>query len=97
MGAIIALGHHEKFDGTGYPQGLAGDSIPLPARIAAVADVFDALTSVRTYKKAWSMQEALDWIKSQIGSHFDPDCAHAFLVRLDEVAQIMQEYPDANT
>jgi two-component system response regulator RpfG len=96
MGAVIAFGHHEKFDGTGYPQGLAGESIPLPARIAAVADVFDALTSVRPYKKAWSMQEALDWIKSQIGSHFDPDCAHAFLVRLDEVAQIMQEYPDAN-
>jgi two-component system response regulator RpfG len=96
MGAIIAFGHHEKFDGTGYPQGLAGESIPLPARTAAVADVFDALTSVRPYKKAWSMQEALDWIKSQIGSHFDPDCAHAFLVRLDEVAQIMQEYPDAN-
>lgn len=97
MGAVIALGHHEKFDGTGYPQGLAGQSIPLPARIVAVADVFDALTSVRPYKKAWSMQEALDWIKSQIGSHFDPDCARAFLVRLDEVAQIMQEYPDANT
>ena len=97
MGAVIALGHHEKFDGTGYPQGLAGQSIPLPARIVAVADVFDALTSVRPYKKAWSMQEALDWIKTQIGSHFDPDCAQAFLVRLDEVAQIMQEYPDAST
>ncbi|HYP68265.1 MAG TPA: HD domain-containing phosphohydrolase [Thiobacillaceae bacterium] len=95
MGAVIALGHHEKFDGTGYPQGLVGESIPLPARIAAVADVFDALTSVRPYKNAWSMQEALDWIKSQIGSHFDPACARAFLVRLDEVAQIMQEYPDA--
>ncbi len=96
MGAVIALGHHEKYDGTGYPQGLAGQSIPLPARIVAVADVFDALTSVRPYKKAWSMQEALDWVKSQIGSHFDPDCARAFLVRLDEVAQIMQEYPDAS-
>jgi two-component system response regulator RpfG len=75
---------------------LAGESIPLPARIVAVADVFDALTSVRPYKKAWSMQEALDWIKTQIGSHFDPGCAQAFLVRLDEVAQIMQDYPDAD-
>ncbi|MGA7181011.1 MAG: HD domain-containing phosphohydrolase [Thiobacillaceae bacterium] len=96
MGAIIALGHHEKFDGTGYPQGLSGQAIPLPARIVAVADVFDALTSVRPYKKAWSMQEALDYIKSQIGGHFDPDCARAFLARLDEVAQIMQKYTDAN-
>jgi two-component system, response regulator RpfG len=96
MGAIIALGHHERFDGTGYPQGLSGQAIPLPARIVAVADVFDALTSVRPYKKAWSMQEALDYIKSQIGGHFDPDCARAFLTRLDEVAQIMQKYTDAN-
>lgn len=96
MGAIIALGHHERFDGSGYPQGLSGQAIPLPARIVAVADVFDALTSVRPYKKAWSMQEALDYIKSQIGGHFDPDCARAFLVRLDEVAQIMNKYTDAN-
>lgn len=97
MGAIIALGHHERFDGTGYPDGVAGQAIPLPARIVAVADVFDALTSVRPYKKAWSMQEALDYIKSQIGRHFDPDCLRAFLARLDEVAQIMQKYTDANT
>ncbi len=96
MGAIIALGHHEKFNGTGYPQGLSGQAIPLPARIVAVADVFDALTSVRPYKKAWSMQEALDYIKSQIGTHFDPDCAHAFLARLNDVVQIMQQYTDAS-
>jgi two-component system response regulator RpfG len=96
MGAIIALGHHEKFDGTGYPHGQAGRSIPLPARIVAVADVFDALTTVRPYKKAWSMQEALDHIKSQSGQHFDPDCVHAFMMRLDEVAQIMQDYTDAD-
>jgi len=94
MGAVIALGHHEKFNGTGYPNGLAGDAIPLPARIVAVGDVFDALTTDRPYKQAWPMQEALDYIKSEIGGHFDPACVHAFFVRLDEVAQIMKEYGD---
>jgi two-component system response regulator RpfG len=96
MGAVIALGHHEKFDGSGYPQALSGQAIPLPARIVAVADVFDALTSIRPYKKAWSMQEALDYIKAETGGHFDPDCVRAFMARLDEVAQIMHKYSDAN-
>ena len=94
MGAVIALGHHEKFDGTGYPQGLAGSQIPLPARIVAVADVFDALTSVRPYKKAWSFQAALDFVKAESGRHFDPDCVHAFETRLDAVARIMRELGD---
>lgn len=92
MGAVIALGHHEKFNGTGYPNGLAGEAIPLPARIVAVGDVFDALTTVRPYKQAWPMQKALDYLKTEMGGHFDPDCVRAFLVRLDEVAQIMKEY-----
>ncbi len=94
MGAVIALGHHEKFDGSGYPQGLAGTHIPLPARIVAVADVFDALTSVRPYKQAWSFQQALDYVKTSSGSHFDPDCVRAFEMRLDAVAQIMRELGD---
>ncbi len=94
MGAVIALGHHEKFNGTGYPNGLAGEAIPLPARIVAVGDVFDALTTVRPYKQAWPMQKALDYLKTEMGGHFDPDCVRAFLVRLDEVAQIMKEYGD---
>jgi two-component system, response regulator RpfG len=94
MGAVIALGHHEKFDGSGYPRGLAGEAIPLPARIVAVGDVFDALTTVRPYKQAWSMQQALDYLKAEMGGHFDPVCVRAFLVRLDEVAQIMKEYED---
>lgn len=94
MGAVIALGHHEKFNGSGYPNGLSGEAIPLPARIVAVGDVFDALTTVRPYKQAWPMQKALDYLKSEIGGHFDPDCVRAFLVRLDEVAQIMKEYGD---
>lgn len=95
MGAIIALGHHEKFDGTGYPHCLAGSAIPLPARIVAVADVFDALTSVRPYKKAWSFQNALEYIQSNSGKHFDPDCVRAFEKRVDAVAQIMQELGDS--
>jgi two-component system response regulator RpfG len=95
MGAVIALGHHEKFDGSGYPQGLAGEEIPLPARIVAVADVFDALTSNRPYKRAWSFQEALNYIQSESGKHFDPACVRAFELRIDAVAAIMRELADA--
>ena len=95
MGAIIALGHHEKFDGSGYPQGLAGESIPLAARIVAVADVFDALTSVRPYKAAWSFQQALDFVKTESGRHFDPACVSAFEMRIDSVAAIMRELRDS--
>lgn len=94
MGAVIALNHHERFDGKGYPRGVAGQAIPLPARIVAVADVFDALTSARPYKKAWTFEAGLDYLEAQQGEHFDPECARAFLCRLDEVRQIMQEYPD---
>ncbi|MBT9568001.1 MAG: response regulator [Thiobacillus sp.] len=94
MGAVIALGHHEKFDGSGYPQGLAGEAIPLPARIAAVADVFDALTSKRPYKQAWTFEEALSLIRSESGKHFDPDCVRAFELRIDVVAAIMRDLSD---
>ncbi|MEQ1661708.1 MAG: HD domain-containing phosphohydrolase [Thiobacillus sp.] len=94
MGAVIALSHHERWDGTGYPQGLAGEAIPLPARIVAIGDVFDALTSVRPYKKAWSFQEALALIKAESGKHFDPACVLAFEKRIDAVAAIMQELGD---
>ena len=94
MGAVIALGHHEKFDGSGYPQGLAGEDIPLPARIVAVADVFDALTSNRPYKRAWSFQDALHYIQSESGRHFDPACVSAFGRRIDAVAAIMRDLGD---
>ena len=97
MGAIIALGHHEKYDGTGYPQGQVGSAIPLPARIVAVADVFDALTSVRPYKKAWSFQSALEYIQTNSGKHFDPECVCAFEKRVDAVAQIMRELGEPAT
>jgi len=97
MGAIIALTHHEKFDGSGYPKGLKGDAIPLVGRIVAVADVFDALTSERPYKQAWSTEEALDYLKQQSGQHFDPVCVDAFFNRLSNIRKIELDYADNDT
>jgi two-component system response regulator RpfG len=95
MGAQIALCHHERFDGQGYPRGLSGADIPLPARIVAVADVFDALTTMRPYKQAWTFEAALEYIQKESGSHFDPDCSTAFIRRIDEVRRVMLEYSDS--
>ncbi|OYY61054.1 MAG: two-component system response regulator [Hydrogenophilales bacterium 28-61-11] len=95
MGAIIALGHHEKFDGSGYPGGLTGEAIPLTARIVAVADVFDALTSVRPYKTAWTFEQTFDYVKAESGKHFDPACVYAFEQRIDAVATIKRELSDS--
>ena len=78
MGAIIALGHHEKYDGSGYPNGLHGEDIPLVARVVAVADVFDALVSERPYKHAWTLEEGIDFLKCQRGKHFDPRASTPF-------------------
>ena len=75
MGEVIARTHHERWDGSGYPAGLAGEDIPLVGRICAVADVFDALTSPRPYKHAWTVDDALDEIAAQSGRHFDPRLA----------------------
>jgi PAS domain S-box-containing protein/putative nucleotidyltransferase with HDIG domain len=75
----VPLHHHEKFDGTGYPDGLKGNEIPLPARIFAVVDVWDALTSDRPYRKAWTTKKSLDYIKKQSGGHFDPEAVKVFL------------------
>ena len=94
MGAIIALGHHEKFDGSGYPYGKKGDEIPLEARIVAIADVYDALVSERPYKNAWSVQAALEYMESQSGIHFDPDCFNAFKEQLDVILKIQNMLPD---
>jgi len=94
MGAIVALNHHERFDGTGYPNKLTGKDIPLIARIVSVADVFDALISVRPYKKAWPIQDAIDFINSGSGKHFDPQCVEAFNARLPVILQIQKQYPD---
>jgi putative two-component system response regulator len=78
MASTIAQTHHERWDGTGYPLGLCGDAIPIEGRIVAVADVFDALTHARPYKKAWPVEEALAEIKRQSGSQFDPAVIKAF-------------------
>ena len=86
----IALYHHEKWNGRGYPEGLSGEDIPLSARIMAVADVFDALVSERCYKKAFSFDEAMDIIKKDAGSHFDPNVAEAFLRSRERVSEVME-------
>jgi two-component system response regulator RpfG len=85
-GAIIALNHHERYDGTGYPNGLKGGEIPLIARIVAVADVYDALTSERPHRSAFSMDQALEHLKLEKGRALDPECVDAFLAQLDKVA-----------
>ncbi len=85
MGAIIALNHHEKFDGSGYPNGLVGHAIPLEARIVAVADVFDALTTERPYKKAWTTDDAINRLVADKNKHFDPECVKALQSRKDEI------------
>ena len=95
-GAAIALGHHEKFDGTGYPQGLQGEAIPLFSRIVAVADVFDALTSSRPYKAAWSLEKAADHLRTCKGSHFDPQCVDAFLGAWPDVLAIRDQFADTS-
>ena len=94
LGAVIARSHHERFDGQGYPDRLVGTEIPMAARIVAVADVFDALLSERPYKKAWGLDQALDYLNSERGKHFDPQCVDAFLARLDKVERIMGELKD---
>ncbi len=76
-GATIALCHHEKYDGSGYPQGIGGEEIPLPARIVAVADVLDSLSSVRPYRQPWSISRSMDFVASEAGRHFDPACVRA--------------------
>src|SRR5438552_1950447 len=95
MGAIIALGHHEKFDGSGYPNGLHGEDIPIVGRVVAVADVFDALVSERPYKHAWSIDEGLAYLESQKSKHFDPRCIEAFLSGAEKVKEIQRELGDA--
>lgn len=95
MAAQIALTHHEKFDGTGYPNGLVGEAIPLEGRIVAVADVFDALTSTRPYKPAWDLERAAAYLRENEGLHFDPACVAAFFGAWDEVLEVRERYQEA--
>jgi two-component system response regulator RpfG len=93
-GSIIALNHHERFDGSGYPNGISGKDIPLVARIVAVADVYDALVSPRPYKQAWEVKDAEDYLHKHAGTQFDPICVEAFFERLDNIASIHKTYRD---
>jgi len=91
---IIALSHHEKWDGSGYPNGLSGEDIPLVGRIVAITDVFDALTSVRPYKPAWPIDEAIREIERSSGAHFDPEIVTHFTKAIPEILEISQTYKD---
>ncbi|NML27344.1 response regulator [Zoogloea dura] len=91
----IALFHHEKYDGSGYPHRLAGESIPIEARIVAIADVFDALTSVRPYKEAWPVDQAVALLHSEKGRHFDPELVDLFVTQLPAVLEIKERYAEA--
>ena len=92
----IAYGHQEKWDGSGYPLGLAGDAIPLSARIMAVADVYDALISRRVYKEGMPHEKAVDIMREGRGTHFDPDILDTFLGLLDEFQRIAQKFADSD-
>ncbi len=94
--AIIAEQHHERFDGSGYPQGLKGEDIHLYARIVAIADVFDALIHKRCYKEAWPLEEVLKVIESEKGKHFDPTLVDLFIANIDTMLEINERFPDAN-
>ena len=92
VGAQIALHHHERYDGSGYPQGLAGEDIPIEARVVTVADVFDALISPRPYKEAWSIERALEYIEGQSGKMLDPTCVRGLLDNVPRLLEICDRY-----
>lgn len=94
LASDIAVSHHERWDGTGYPSGLKGKEIPLVGRIAAVADVFDALTSRRPYKRAWPVDEAVAWVIGSAGSHFDPEVIGCFQAHLPEILAIRDQHQE---
>ncbi|PWE53028.1 two-component system response regulator [Metarhizobium album] len=95
VACAIAGGHHEKWDGSGYPNGLVGDSIPQEARVVAIADVFEALCSERPYKKAWSLEAAYNEIVACSGTHFDPECVAAFSRQWRQICRLMGSEPAA--
>jgi len=95
MARDVAYTHHEKWDGSGYPRGIAGDDIPLAGRIAAIADVFDALGSNRPYKKAWELGRILELMRRERGAHFDPVLVDILIDNIDAVCRINSEFSDA--
>jgi putative two-component system response regulator len=94
LAKTVSLTHHEKWDGSGYPNGLAGEDIPIAGRIVAVADVFDALTSRRPYKEPWSVEETLKYMEQQKGIHFDPALIEAMQRCLDKILIVKEKYID---
>src|SRR5690606_372734 len=94
MARSIALTHHEKWDGSGYPNGLKGEEIPMEGRIVAIADVFDALTSVRPYKPAWPLEEALEFLRRESGRHFDPALVELFLGQLPAILEVKERWAE---
>lgn len=94
MAHDIALTHHERWDGSGYPRGLQGEEIPIVGRIVAVADVFDALTTQRPYKKAWPLNEAIAYIREQRGKHFDPRLVEVFLEQLPAILEVKERWAE---
>lgn len=94
MARRIAATHHEKWDGTGYPNGLSGEEIPVEGRISAICDVFDALTSERPYKEAWPMNSAIEYLKAHSGTHFDPGLLEMFIEMIPDVVALRAQYPD---
>ena len=96
MAEIIAGSHHERWDGSGYPRGLKGEEIPLVSRIVTVCDVFDALTSDRPYKKAWSVEDTVAEMESQSGKLFDPHVLRVFMTLLPEMVGISRQFSDSS-
>jgi putative two-component system response regulator len=94
MGARIAIGHHEKWDGTGYPKGLRGEAIPIEARITTLVDVFDATSSRRHYKESWPEEQVVEMISASRGTHFDPSLVDVFLEHFHRFRAILAANPD---
>ena len=94
MTRVIALTHHEKWDGSGYPRGLKGEAIPLVGRIVAICDAFDALTNVRPYKQAWSEEETSAYLQRESGRHFDPRLVPKFLALLPQIRSVQSQYSE---
>ncbi|MCG6349741.1 HD-GYP domain-containing protein [Vibrio fluvialis] len=95
MARRISLTHHEKWDGSGYPAGLKGEEIPLEGRIVAICDVFDALLSTRPYKRPWSMEEVVTYLRDNRGKHFDPQLLDIFIENLANMQLIRRQFEDA--
>ena len=95
VAAVVAASHHEKYDGTGYPRGLAGEAIPIEGRIAAIADVFDALTHSRPHRRAFPLGNVLDMMRKESGKHFDPTLLDLFLDRMNTVLTIYEEHRES--